>query len=122
MTKRRMFAIAGGLLLLAIVVGAASVPESSQRYRVQVLFHTNGQLAIRYSETSGQTWALLGEEWLKVPEPDQLEPGHYEFEMALSPDKSKWAVFRINVRNGRTWGLYLKEPTKVAWREIKEAQ
>jgi hypothetical protein len=42
--------------------------------------------------------------------------------MALSPDKSKWAVFRINVRNGRTWGLYLKEPTKVAWREIKEAK
>ena len=112
----------GGLMLLAIVVGAASAPEASQRYRVKVLFHTNGQLAIRYSETSGQAWGLLGDEWIKVPEQDQLEPGHYEIEMALSPDKSKWTVFRVNTRNGRTWGLFAKEPNKVAWRKIEEAK
>jgi hypothetical protein len=112
------------LLEIACACGAAPVQaekskeapaEKRKDYDLKVIRVGKTFQAMRLKVSTGESWIMDGEKYVKVPEAGAIPAGDYE--ITLVTDDTDWMAFRIDRQSGATWQLRGGK-----WAKVKEPE
>jgi hypothetical protein len=99
--------ILGAMLMGPTHVGVAqdkTPPPKGDKgagYRLLLAGSGKGWQALRYKQTTGETWLVDKLSWVPVNEADKVPAGDYEVQLVLM--EGSWSSIRIDRATGRSW-------------------
>lgn len=111
------------MLLAAVCIwdsGALAPQASAQKpdpprkdYELRVIRVANSFQAVRFKNSTGESWVMVADRYDKIPETGNVPAGDYD--ISLITDDTNWMAFRIDRLSGATWQLRDNK-----WNKVKE--